>query len=356
MSNSALDIWKSIYKNGVASDSTSFLAIDLLLNGFSQKEKTQILNEVFATFKSTFVAYRFIYFNFIKEDIPEDEQVKIVNPYDLPSLDVKIDENFKKRTKNLTSGFKSGVSTCPFCNSTVYDNRFNKRNPKAPDFKCSAKSRKECSAHDGRFAKGWWLDSRDLPPEWSTSTSVVYDDVEKDGFKQFCIEQVKKVYPKLKETYRYSHLEKKLINSVWIDKKDSQLIEKLKEPELNFKNYISKITFWRSDEELIHDDPSTGSKDEPTSYPDGGYRNTKEHKRISEKDETFNLNISESSARSRVSELKTHPHLIKKYTILEFAERFNISFGWKNKKNNTKYGGSTDTSKDLTMGAVYPLY
>jgi hypothetical protein len=36
---------------------------------------------------------------------------------------------------------------CPFCESTTYDNRNNKRSPKAPDFKCSNKS---CGA-------GGWL-------------------------------------------------------------------------------------------------------------------------------------------------------------------------------------------------------
>jgi len=65
MSNSALEIWKEVYIDGEVSDKTSFVAIDLLLNGFSSKEKKRILNEVFSTFKSTFVAYRFIYFNFI---------------------------------------------------------------------------------------------------------------------------------------------------------------------------------------------------------------------------------------------------------------------------------------------------
>jgi hypothetical protein len=99
MTNSALEIWKEIYINGEVSDDTSFVAIDLLLNGFSSKEKKRILNEVFSTFKSTFIAYRFIYFNFIKDDIPDDEQVKVVNPYDLTSLDVKMMMIFKKEQK-----------------------------------------------------------------------------------------------------------------------------------------------------------------------------------------------------------------------------------------------------------------
>ena len=42
MTNSALEIWKEIYINGEVGDDTSFVAIDLLLNGFSSKEKKSL--------------------------------------------------------------------------------------------------------------------------------------------------------------------------------------------------------------------------------------------------------------------------------------------------------------------------
>ena len=35
------------------------------------------------------------------DDIPDDEQVKVVNPYDLTSLNVKNDDDFQKRTKSF---------------------------------------------------------------------------------------------------------------------------------------------------------------------------------------------------------------------------------------------------------------
>ena len=67
MSDNALKVWKEIYKIDNVKDKTSFEAIDLLLNGFSASKRNKILVEVFSTFKSTFIAYRFIYFNFIKK-------------------------------------------------------------------------------------------------------------------------------------------------------------------------------------------------------------------------------------------------------------------------------------------------
>ena len=359
MTNSALEIWKEVYINGEVGDDTSFVAIDLLLNGFSSKEKKRILNEVFSTFKSTFVAYRFIYFNFIKDDIPDDEQVKVVNPYDLTSLDVKNDDDFQKRTKTQTQGFVYGVSTCPYCNSTVYDNREDKRNPRAPDFKCSARSPQECSAHNGTFAKAWWLNSKDLPPEWSSSTSVVYDDDEKNIFKNFCKEQVKKVYPKLKSSYTYSHREKKLLNTVWINSKDSNLIKSLNEPLLRYKKLSNKLSIWRTSSSTDPYTPKSSPSYETRSYPDGGYRNSEENKRNPESKDAPEANVSESATRSHLSHLDSHPHFIKKVPILKFASHFNIGSGWKNRNsdgNSTNYGGPMDTSKDLTMGAVYPFH
>ena len=357
MSNSALEIWKAIYTDGKISDDTSFVAIDLLLNGFSSKEKKKILNEVFSTFKSTFIAYRFIYFNFIKDDIPNDEQVKVVNPYDLKTLDVKNDDNFQKKTKNQTQGFIYETSTCPHCNSKVYDNREDKRNPRAPDFKCSARSPQECSAHNGTFAKGWWLNSKDLPPEWSSSTSVVYDDDEKDIFEIFCKEQVKKVYPKLKNSFVYSHGEKKLLSTVWLNKKDSKLIKSLNEPLFKYKKLSNRLNSWRTTPSPDPNTPGSSLPYEERPYSDGGYKRSEEYKRLPGSKDAPEVNVSESSTRSHLLHLDSHPHFIKSLPILLFASHFNIGGGWKNRSshgNNTNYGGPMDTGKDLTMGAVYP--
>lgn len=361
MSDSALKVWKEIYKIDDVKDSTSFEAIDLLLNEFSASKKNKILVEVFSTFKSTFVAYRFIYFNFIKEKIPKNEKVKVVNPYDLGPLDVKKNIEFQKIKKSSGSGFKQGTSLCPLCSSLVYDNRFSKRNPKAPDFRCSAQSPDECDGHDGRFAKGWWLDSKDLPQDWSESRIVAYDNNEKLKFKEFCLQEVKKCYPKLKESYTYSHIEKKLLNVVWVSKKDTQLINFLNDPSFKYNNLIKKMNNWRnvsSKPNRVRSGESkniffTSDADATRSYPDGGYRRTKEHKRLPESKEA--PPISESAVRDRLLHLDTHPHFIKKEPILKFASYFDIGTGWKNRGNSITYGGPMDTSRDLTMGAVYPI-
>ena len=118
MSDSALNVWKEIYKIDNVKDKTSFEAIDLLLNGFSASKRNKILVEVFSTFKSTFIAYRFIYFNFIKEKIPEDEKVKVLNPYDLELIDVKNNIDFQKVKKPSGSSPSSDTQQIrnPFVN------------------------------------------------------------------------------------------------------------------------------------------------------------------------------------------------------------------------------------------------
>lgn len=388
MSDSALEVWKEIYKIDDVKNKTSFEAIDLLLNGFSASKRNKILIEVFSTFKSTFIAYRFIYFNFIKEKIPKDEKVKVLNPYDLEPIDVKKNIEFQKVTKASGSGFKQGSSMCPICLSLVYDNRFNKRNPRAPDFKCSAQSPDECKGHDGRFSKSWWLDSKDLPPEWSESTIIAYDDNEKLKFKEFCLRQVKKNYPKLKDTYTYSHIEKKLLNVVWVSKQDTELLNFLDDPLLKYKNLTKKFTYWsrnsnKSNKVDIGSNKSfknsrsternerskfskknknngytsegyfTSELNKTRSYPDGGYRTTVKNKRLPESKEA--PQVSKSVIRFHLSSLKSHPHFIKREPILNFASHFNIGTGWKNRENNITYGGPMDTSRDLTMGAVYPI-
>ena len=55
---------------------------------------------------------------------------------------------------------------CPFCESKVYDNRKNKKNPKSPDFVCSNNDSDSCDGHTGKYRKAWWLNSRDLPSGW----------------------------------------------------------------------------------------------------------------------------------------------------------------------------------------------
>ena len=55
---------------------------------------------------------------------------------------------------------------CPFCESKVYDNRKNKKNPKSPDFVCSNNNSDSCDGHTGKYRKAWWLNSRDLPSGW----------------------------------------------------------------------------------------------------------------------------------------------------------------------------------------------
>ena len=333
MSETALSIWKSIYPDIDVKNDASFRAIDILINDFSEKKKVEILKSTFITFKSTFVAYRWIYFNFIKDDLPKDEKVKVVKPNDLKTIDVKNDKNFLKQERSTQGGFIAGETPCPYCGSIVYDNRNNKRSPRSPDFRCSANSINECSAHDGRWSKSWWLDSKDLPPEWNESKIVPYDRTEKEKFYKFCKLQIKAVYPKLKDNYTYSHLEKRLLNVVWVNKKDSQLLEQFNKPINQLNRFKRKMSSWRPG--IVFD--------------------------------ANDQNLHESSSRKKLFNSygaklpKNHPN--KASSILNFKQHHKISSdGWyekQHKKRNINLDLSYEgnyigkTHRDLTLHCIY---
>ena len=57
--------------------------------------------------------------------------------------------------------------SCPHCKGRVFDNRQDKFSDTSPDFKCAAKGPDECSGHNGKFAKGWWINNPEsIPKEW----------------------------------------------------------------------------------------------------------------------------------------------------------------------------------------------
>lgn len=49
----------------------------------------------------------------------------------------------------------SSIPNCPQCGGPMWDNRTNKKNPKAPDFKCQEKV-KPCKDASGKWAFGMW--------------------------------------------------------------------------------------------------------------------------------------------------------------------------------------------------------
>ena len=74
-------------------------------------------------------------------------------------------DKLKRAELGLSEEFKEKIN-CPFCGSKVYDNRDTKFNDSAPDFVCSNNNKDKCSGHTGKFKKGWWVDSKDIPSEW----------------------------------------------------------------------------------------------------------------------------------------------------------------------------------------------
>ena len=74
-------------------------------------------------------------------------------------------DKLQRAESGLSDEVKKNIK-CPHCDSKVYDNRDSKYNEAAPDFVCSNNNPDECEGHTGKFKKGWWIDSIDLPDEW----------------------------------------------------------------------------------------------------------------------------------------------------------------------------------------------
>ena len=74
-------------------------------------------------------------------------------------------DKLQRAESGLSDEVKKNIK-CPHCDSKVYDIRDSKYNDAAPDFVCSNNNSDECEGHTGKFKKGWWIDSRDLPNEW----------------------------------------------------------------------------------------------------------------------------------------------------------------------------------------------
>ena len=82
----------------------------------------------------------------------------------IDSVQMELGEVIDKTVAN--QGVRDDLK-CPFCSGKVFDNRFNKRNEKSPDFSCGTNEPSECSGHTGKWRKSWWLNSSDLPKEWN---------------------------------------------------------------------------------------------------------------------------------------------------------------------------------------------
>ena len=158
-----------------------WLAVDLgveILNHYRRKEYIQMQKIAFP--------YRIVENSKVDKTSPTQYQVAKFNRLMFDSKNIKLRRQIWAEVHNVDisrremSGYidklqraESGLSDevkknlkCPHCESKVYDNRDTKYNDAAPDFVCSNNNPDECEGHNGKFKKGWWLDSRDLPDEW----------------------------------------------------------------------------------------------------------------------------------------------------------------------------------------------
>ena len=106
-------------------------------------------------------------------------QTVIDEPSSVVEKEPAVDQTKEPFTETEQKDYREDL-LCPHCESLVYDNRSKKQSKEyspsgSPDFKCS--NNKDCPAFNKQtgFAKGWWLNSKDLPTGWISTAEQTKD-------------------------------------------------------------------------------------------------------------------------------------------------------------------------------------
>ena len=240
MNSPSKKMWSKFWgKNLEMKESKIFNLIDYTLENLTDDEKELVLKKPLSLFRSISVVYRWIHYNFLREDEQEPEIVTVLDPTDLPNLDIKKMDTFiygaGKTNKVKESQFKLGETKCPVCGNKKFleDNRVKKKSEqkfsRIPDFSCS----------DFRDSNGcgWggYIEtnnkSNKVPFGWvkGDKENSLYDEVSREEFKSWCQKQIGQIDPKLLEKIQqYDISNSKLIKTYWNTISDYELIGKYK--------------------------------------------------------------------------------------------------------------------------------
>ena len=98
MSNITGKLWKKYWGKNIDIDNSNTLdLIDSYLKPVSDSDKENLLRQPISTFRSVSILFRWIYFNLFKEEEVEPKIASVINPQDLPELDIKNNKLFKLR-------------------------------------------------------------------------------------------------------------------------------------------------------------------------------------------------------------------------------------------------------------------
>ena len=261
MSDVTGKLWKKYWGNNKdIGDSNTLNLIDLYLKPVSDTEKEKLLRQPISTFRSVSVLFRWIYFNLFKEEEVEPKIAAVINPQDLPELDIKNNKLFKLRTTDgkleANKEFKVGDSVCPNCGNSKFleDNRLKKKQnvkfANIPDFSCS-NFRENNGCGWGGYINSSNI-SKQVPAWWIASDEnyYLYDKESRNLFYEWNKNQIKEIDSTLKlYKYLYDPKSSKLIKKYWFNNSDEKTIEDFKEK--NKKDLQNYIIFTEDDKESL---------------------------------------------------------------------------------------------------------
>ena len=244
MNNLLIEIWSKYWgENTRIENSPTQKLLSNYLGNLSGEEQKKILNKVIPVFRSLSVIFRWIYFELFKEEDLEPEIVAVIDPIDLENLNIKEDSLFQYQSTTSENPsdemFELGKSKCPNCGSIndLKDNRAKKANAPEnskiktiPDFTC-ARNNPKWSPDSNGCGWGGYINtnnsSNKVPKGWVSNDNFisVYDDISRDIFQNWNIDQINKIDKKLlkKETL-YDSQNSKVIKNYWTNDADKEKV------------------------------------------------------------------------------------------------------------------------------------
>ena len=93
--SSSSEVWEKYWNSKVNNDESKiFGLIDALLSPLNMEEKNFVLTKPIALSRSISIVYRWIHYNFFNIEEDNEEIVKVIEPLDLPHIDIKSSRTF----------------------------------------------------------------------------------------------------------------------------------------------------------------------------------------------------------------------------------------------------------------------
>ena len=115
--SSSREVWEKYWNSKVTNDECKiFDLIDALLSPLNKEEKKFVLTKPISLSRSISIVFRWIHINFFNLEKTNEEIVKVIEPLDLPHIDIKSSRYFQKleishhTTNNQENYLRNGAS------------------------------------------------------------------------------------------------------------------------------------------------------------------------------------------------------------------------------------------------------